>query len=53
MAKDTKKTCADCGKICNLEKKIWKIKHEGKIYCFCSEKCKNKFQEKKFGEIIY
>ncbi len=45
--------CANCGKVCDLEESIYKIKHKGKIYCFHSEECKNKFQMEKFGEIVH
>ncbi|MBI2661831.1 hypothetical protein HYX11_00035 [Candidatus Woesearchaeota archaeon] len=45
--------CAECMKQCNLTKTIWKIKHKGALYCFDSEKCKEKFQKKRFGEVLY
>lgn len=45
--------CNNCGKTCDLEKTIYKIKHKDKVYCFDSLECKNEFQKKQFGEILY
>lgn len=45
--------CAKCMKKCDLKKTKWKIKHKGKVYCFCCKNCKHDFQMKKFGEILY
>lgn len=52
MANKTIK-CADCRNKCDLKGTIYKIKHKGRVYCFCSEACKNKFQKSHFGGILY
>lgn len=45
--------CSHCGEACDLKETIYKIKHEDKVYCFHSQECKNEFQMKEFGEILY
>lgn len=45
--------CDKCGKVCDLKKTTFKIKHKDQIYCFDSLECKNEFQMKEFGEVLY
>lgn len=45
--------CNLCGESCDLKETIYKIKHAGKLYSFCSEECKKKFQKEHFEQVIY
>lgn len=45
--------CSECGKSCSLKDTLYKIHHEEKLYCFDSLECKNEFQKKEFGEVLY
>lgn len=39
--------CEICGKRVDIETTLYKLKHKRKICCFCSQKCKTKWMEKK------
>lgn len=45
--------CSECMKDCDIKETVWKIKHKDVIYAFCSEKCKDDFESKNFGGVIY
>lgn len=50
---EQEKNCDECGKVCDLEETVYKIRHEGRVHCFDSLECKNAFQMKEFGSILY